>query len=189
MDKRGRGRPRYSRPGGQRYIPAITESCGHGTRKCLVSAIHALSTPEPSASQAGRPQMLRSTKHSALRLNSGTRIDLRMMPSSGWRRKNVSNRFKSPAGNCWNTLRTRQNGLLKALPFQQPNQLPNQRQRFGVNPRSHSAARRVVSLRRISPCMRKGSSQSTISIRTEPWPSSTCQAPVQRPAALHSTFY
>jgi hypothetical protein len=31
MDKRGRGRPRDSRPGGRRYIPFITNSCGHGT--------------------------------------------------------------------------------------------------------------------------------------------------------------
>ncbi len=37
MNKRGRGRPHYSRPGGQRYIPAITKSCGHGTR-CQLSA-------------------------------------------------------------------------------------------------------------------------------------------------------
>ena len=32
MDKRGRGRPRYSRPGGRRYIPVITYSYGRGTR-------------------------------------------------------------------------------------------------------------------------------------------------------------
>ena len=31
MDKRGRGRPRYSRPGGRRYIHAITKTRGHGT--------------------------------------------------------------------------------------------------------------------------------------------------------------
>jgi|GEM_PF-7123828 len=32
MDKRGRGRPHYSRSGDRRYIPVITESCGHVTR-------------------------------------------------------------------------------------------------------------------------------------------------------------
>ena len=31
MRKRGRGRPRYSRPGGRRYIHVITKSSGHGT--------------------------------------------------------------------------------------------------------------------------------------------------------------
>jgi hypothetical protein len=31
MDKRGRGRPRYSRPGGRRYIHTITKSRDHGT--------------------------------------------------------------------------------------------------------------------------------------------------------------
>jgi hypothetical protein len=31
MYKRGRGRPRYSRPGGRRYIRVITISLGHST--------------------------------------------------------------------------------------------------------------------------------------------------------------
>jgi hypothetical protein len=40
MDKRGRGRPHYSRPGGRRYIHAITKSRGHykiipTTKTCL----------------------------------------------------------------------------------------------------------------------------------------------------------
>ena len=36
MDKRGRGRPRYSRPGGRRNIPDLTNSSGHDT-SCLLT--------------------------------------------------------------------------------------------------------------------------------------------------------
>jgi hypothetical protein len=41
LERRGRGRPRYSRPGGRRYTPMITTSNGHGTSTTVSDSLDA----------------------------------------------------------------------------------------------------------------------------------------------------
>jgi len=56
MDKRGRGRPHYSRPGGRRYISAITIFRGHGTRRSSTyrTMVLAMATIEIDLDQLGK---------------------------------------------------------------------------------------------------------------------------------------